>query len=231
MAQPMTLFDKSSTSLYPTFVSLCRAGEHPLTSCNVNLNVLPLCPGSRSTNLAGGAFGRTASLTHPNPCLRASAVIGADLAEFLADGLLSSFLMRSRVLYRNDRRAIAQFCLDFDLAALRRELHRVGQEVNENLFNFALVAGEVAEPIVNDAIQFDTMPARPFAHKQQRIFDRIGQVEGRHLQVHAPGFDLDRSKMSLSESRWRPEERISSTYSFCFVVELTNNFQSTSRSR
>src|SRR5258705_3605178 len=42
-----------------------------------------------------------------------------------------------------------------------------------------------------------------------------------------PASTLDRSRMSLiSDSKWRPEERMSSTYSFCLSFSSPKNFSS-----
>ena len=63
---------------------------------------------------------------------------------------------------------------------------------------------------------------RPLAHHHDAALERLAQRERRRRSSSTcPASTFDRSSTSLiSESRWWPDERMSSRYSSCFVVDL-----------
>src|SRR5262245_8205102 len=87
-------------------------------------------------------------------------VVAAGLPKLLEDRLLV-FLgdADAGVCDRYDHGAVADRSVDFDLSAFRRELDRVGKEIDQNLLHLALVAGEIAEPLVDRSLDFDAVPA------------------------------------------------------------------------
>ena len=79
-----------------------------------------------------------------------------------------------------------------DPAALRRELDRVGQQVEEHLLDLALV-GARSRRAAGRRRAPSAMPwrLRPLAHQGQRVVERASAGRSRRqLQLHAAGLDL-----------------------------------------
>src|ERR1700741_3908126 len=74
--------------------------------------------------------------------------------------------------------------------AVGGELDRVGEQVEDDLLELALVGLECAEPLVDLERKRDAVALRPLAHPRHRVRQRARQVEARELEVHAPGLDL-----------------------------------------
>src|ERR1700741_668982 len=70
------------------------------------------------------------------------------------------------------------------------DLDRVGEQVEADLLELALVGLECAEPLVDLERKRDAVALRPLAHQRHRVRQRARQVEARELEVHAPGLDL-----------------------------------------
>ena len=77
-----------------------------------------------------------------------------------------------------------------DAAAVGRELDRVGQQVEQDLLELALVGDDLAELRVARRAERDAVPLRALAHQRHRVGERGRQVERRKLELHAPGLDL-----------------------------------------
>src|SRR5690348_6534756 len=85
---------------------------------------------------------------------------------------------------------VGQIGLDSDLSAFGREFYGIGKQVDENLFDLALVASKVAESIVNHALKFDPVTTGALTHEQKRVLDPVRQVESCHFKLHFAGFDF-----------------------------------------
>src|SRR5207245_5096751 len=81
-------------------------------------------------------------------------------------------------------------CRDLNTAALRRELDRIRQQVQDDLPNLPLVRPNFAEPLIDGRLQPDSPPPSTLADEGQRAVERRGEVEVRQFQFHPPGFDL-----------------------------------------
>src|SRR5262249_56117620 len=77
-----------------------------------------------------------------------------------------------------------------DPSAFGGELHRVREEVQDNLPDLSLVADERTEPGVEVEVERDTMPSRTLAHERETAVERRRQVERARLELHASGLDL-----------------------------------------
>jgi hypothetical protein len=79
---------------------------------------------------------------------------------------------------------------DVDPSALRRELERVRQQIQQHLLYLALVRADVADARIDRAPEPDLAPLRPLAHQRQRVVDGARQTEFRKFQFHPPRLDL-----------------------------------------
>ena len=77
-----------------------------------------------------------------------------------------------------------------DAPARRRELERVGQEIEEHLLDLALVGADGAQTPVDVVRELDAMPVRALAHEDQRVLDGAGKVEFGGLELHPSRLDL-----------------------------------------
>src|SRR5262245_18788273 len=95
----------------------------------------------------------------PQPGALAPGRAGRHLAELLEHGVL--ILGRdtdARVGDRDLETAVRRDGPDLDPAALRRELDRVGQEIEHDLLDLALVGADLADPLVDGDPQRDGAP-------------------------------------------------------------------------
>ena len=92
--------------------------------------------------------------------------------------------------HRDLRDAIHTRRAHLHASALRRELHRVREEVEQHLLDLALVGADGSHAVVDLACERDPSPTRPFTHEQQRVVHRRRQLELRDVQLHASGLDL-----------------------------------------
>src|SRR5919109_2858395 len=91
-----------------------------------------------------------------------------------------------RYLYRT----VCLFGFDSNPSALWSEFHRVGKQIEENLFDLALISNVVTKTLVNTNLEVDAVLYSSLAHKRASIVDGQGQIERCQLQFHAPGLDL-----------------------------------------
>jgi len=138
-------------------------------------------------------------------------VVAPDLLELLEHrGMVLGRDADAGVLDRDGHAGGVELRADVDAPAVRGELHRVRQQVEQDLLELALVGVKLAEPLIDVERKPDAVALRPLANQRHRVGDRGGQMERGNLQVHAPGLDLERSRMSLmSESRCRPDSWMS----------------------
>src|SRR5262249_36430119 len=67
------------------------------------------------------------------------------------------------VAHRHLDHAVPRYCVDINSAAFRRELDRVGEQIQEDLPNLPLVALQLAESLIDRGVQRDAAPRRPLA--------------------------------------------------------------------
>ena len=79
---------------------------------------------------------------------------------------------------------------DLDPPALRRELDRIGQQVQDHLPDLPLVGADLLQPLIDGQAQCDATPPGPLAHQGQGVVERRGQVEVRQFQLHPARLDL-----------------------------------------
>ena len=77
-----------------------------------------------------------------------------------------------------------------DPSSLGGELHRVGKQIEKNLFDLALIADEFAKTLVHVDVERNAVLGGALAHKGACVVDCQGKIERRQLQLHAAGFDL-----------------------------------------
>src|SRR6266850_6062548 len=98
-------------------------------------------------------------------------IVAPDLAKFLEDRclvLLSD--PDASVSYGNLHRAVGLVGSKLDPSPLRCELHRIGKEIEKNLFDLALVADEIAKTLVYGEVQCYSMADGALAHERPGIF-------------------------------------------------------------
>src|SRR5262245_18791588 len=96
-------------------------------------------------------------------------VLGCDTYASVSDGDLGHAVV--------DRSA------DVDPAALGCELEGIGEQVQEDLFHFALVAADHAHAVVDGPPQPDPAPAHPLTDEGESVVDGRGEVKIRNLQL------------------------------------------------
>ena len=57
-------------------------------------------------------------------------------------------------------------------SSLRSELNRIGKKVEKNLFDLALVADEVAKPLIDCNVEIDAVLCSSLSHKRTRVVYR-----------------------------------------------------------
>src|SRR5688572_28299100 len=154
----------------------------------------------------GGAFAQSALEPHlaavqldeapregkaePGP-LRLASVVAPDLLELLEyRGVVLGRNTDAGVAHLDFNAPIQGFCGNADLAAVWRELHGIGQQVDHDLLELALVGLEAAQAPVDVERHLDAVALRTLAHQGHGVRQRARQVEAGELEVHAPGLDL-----------------------------------------
>ena len=123
--------------------------------------------------------------------LLGTGVVPADLSELLEDGRL--VLGRDsdpRVGDGDGEHAFGRPRGEANPAALRGELHGVGQEVQQDLLHLPLVGDHVLEPLVHGLAERDPVPGCPLPHQGQGIVQGGGQMEPIELQLEPSGLHL-----------------------------------------
>src|SRR2546428_620832 len=117
----------------------------------------------------------------------------ADLAELLEDRVL--------VLWRDADPGVGDRHLDgavrgqrthVDPAALGREFHGVGQQIQEHLLELALVGDDVLERLVDRQVEREPVAHGSFAYQRERVLER-------HTEIERPGVQLHPSRLDLRE--------------------------------
>src|SRR5262245_832333 len=93
-------------------------------------------------------------------------IVASYLAKFLED--LCLVLRRDPdpgVTDRNLHRAVGLLGGNADPSSLRCKLHRVGKEVEENLFDLALITNEIPKALINRNLEIDAMLGSTLAHE------------------------------------------------------------------
>src|SRR5437016_860371 len=117
--------------------------------------------------------------------------LGADLAELLEDGLLVfAGDPDARVHYGDLDRAVGERGLELNPPPGGRELHSVGEEVEQHLLDLALVADQAADPVVHGQVEGDSMAGGTLPHEGRRVLESGGEIEGGQLELHPASFDL-----------------------------------------
>src|SRR5207249_4606439 len=115
----------------------------------------------------------------------------AHLAELLEDRLL--------VRWRDADPGIGDGHLDgavrvqrphVDPAALGRELHGVGQQIQEHLLELALVGDDVLDRLVDCQVEREPVAHAPFAYQRERVLEGHAEIERPELQLHPSRLDL-----------------------------------------
>src|SRR2546423_9587578 len=115
----------------------------------------------------------------------------SDLAELLEyRPLIRHWDADPSVLYGNAQFAVAEVGGDADPAAIGGELHRIGQEVQQDLADLALVCGDEREIGRDVGRDLDAMRCRAFADEGEARPPRLGRRERRRLELHPASLDL-----------------------------------------
>src|SRR5207245_3047716 len=113
------------------------------------------------------------------------------LAELLEHGLLVLWSdAHSGVADGYLHRSISRCSRQLDTPALRRELDRVGQQIEDDLPDLPLIALNLAQSIVNARVQSNAPSSCPLADQRQGIVECRGEMEVREFQFHPPRLDL-----------------------------------------
>jgi hypothetical protein len=115
----------------------------------------------------------------------------AGLAEFLED----DFLVRGRdadpgVAHRDFDQVAVLRRAQVDPAAFGRELQRIGQQVEQDLFHLALVGGDRAHAGAHVERHRHAVARGGSAHERQRVVEHVGQAERRQVKFDPAGLDL-----------------------------------------
>src|SRR5262249_37183307 len=77
-----------------------------------------------------------------------------------------------------------------DFALVRREFHRIGEEIKENLFHFALIAADHAEVVCHVERQDQTVCQSTLLDHDQTALQHLSEVEHAQFQLHLARLDL-----------------------------------------
>src|SRR5215510_216857 len=114
-------------------------------------------------------------------------IVGSHLAKFLED--LCLVLRRNPdpgVTDRNLHCTIDFPCINFDPSSLRGELHGVGEQIQKDLLDLALVADEIAKTLVHIYVKCNTVLCGSFPHESACVVDCQGKIERSNLKLHPP---------------------------------------------
>lgn len=118
-------------------------------------------------------------------------LIGAHLTEFLEHQ--RQVLCRDAgagVRHGHFGKRTVHACNHRYFSSIGRELDCVGEQVQQDLLGFSLVAAELAERIVNRALERYAMPYRPLPDQRNCIVECGRKMEPRHVEFHPPRLDL-----------------------------------------
>src|SRR5260221_9522704 len=116
---------------------------------------------------------------------------GAYLVEFLEDrGALFDGDADAGVAHGDDEPAVLDLRAQLDRAARRRELHRVGEEVQHHLLELALVARPLADARLDGAIEVQPLALGALADQRAAVLHRRRHVEVVDVERHLARFDL-----------------------------------------
>ena len=83
---------------------------------------------------------------------------------------------------------------DVDRPTRGRELHRIREQVEDDLADPALVAGNDVGLAVRRERDLDAVIQRSLAHHHDAALERVPQRERRDFQLDLPGLDLGRGR-------------------------------------
>src|SRR4029079_9354156 len=76
-----------------------------------------------------------------------------------------------------------------DLAVVGRELHRIGQQIDDDLLDRAAV-GDHGSRALDIGVQREILVLGASRHDAQRFRQYLRKIERLHVELHAAGFDL-----------------------------------------
>src|SRR6516164_878167 len=105
-------------------------------------------------------------------------IISAHLAKLLEDrGLFSWRSTDAGVSHRDLRAIFCLICGDADSPSLGCELHRIGQEIEKNLFDLSLVTDVSAKPVVHINVQGNAVLDGALSNKGACVVYRQGEIK------------------------------------------------------
>jgi hypothetical protein len=122
---------------------------------------------------------------------RSSCARPRGLLEFVEDPRL--ILRRdanASVAHRDPDLATAGRGGQVDLPSSGRELYRVGEQIEDDLLDLALVAIHHPDRRIDHERQANTVTGCPVAHHCQAVLQHLGQPEVAQVQLHSSGLDL-----------------------------------------
>src|SRR4029450_1396278 len=175
-------------------------------------------------DLAAVEFHKLPTQGQSHPCALHLLVRRPDLPELLEYRLL--------VLRRDPDPGVADRHFDrlvnrhrpyFDPAALRCELDRIRQQVQDHLPDLSLVCAKLAEPLIHAHLQCDAPSPRAPAARIRALSSAVGRWKSVSSSSIRPASIFDRSRMSLiRDKRCCPEAWMSFEYSSCFSFSSPN---------
>ena len=125
-------------------------------------------------------------------------ILGSDADAGVADGDLDLVVDATRA--------------DLDAPAVRRELDRVGDQVDHDLLDLALVGDDRSQRRVDLDLDGDPVPAGPLLQQRPPLLQHVKERDGRSSSSIRPASTFARSSASLmSDSTCCPAPRMSWT--------------------
>src|SRR5262245_24686272 len=113
------------------------------------------------------------------------------LTEFLEHFLLILWgNTNPRVADRDLHRPILWHCADFNAPTLGRELDRIGQEVQNDLTDLALIPLNLSQPLIDVGMKCDRSTPGPLSDQHQRVVERRRDMKVCQIKLHPPRLDL-----------------------------------------
>src|SRR5687767_83057 len=120
-----------------------------------------------------------------------SEVVRADLAKFFEyDVQVIRSDAYARIGHGDLKSHITKPCNDSDFAALRGKFHRVGKQVQHDLFEQSLIRNPLADSRTELERERDALAAYVVPHEVKGVPDCLADIEAGQFELHAPGFDL-----------------------------------------